>query len=216
MLLTVSPGILSAAEREPGTMPPIGKGVFLIASPNLMDPNFYQTVVLICEHGPEGTLGVVINRPTDIRLSEALPKLAVLKGTSYVLFSGGPVQVNGILMLFRVTEAPTDTREVLKGIYLGGNLETLERVITRPKPTETFRAYAGYAGWAPGQLEYEMAMGSWATLPADSASIFDKEPTSLWPDSLATLKGPRVIRSGAANDGATDGWPPHQFPRSPA
>ena len=138
----------AAAERAPDSLPPLGKGVFLVASPNLADPNFRQTVVLICEYGPEGTLGVIVNRPSEFLLSEALPKLSVLKGTSYVLFLGGPVQPSGILMLFRVGEKPVDTRHVLEGVYLGGNMATLERVITQPKPTETFRAYAGYAGWA--------------------------------------------------------------------
>src|SRR5437879_1970422 len=80
----------AAAERAPDSLPPLGKGVFLVASPNLADPNFRQTVVLICEYGPEGTLGVIVNRPSEFLLSEALPKLSVLKGTSYVLFMGGP------------------------------------------------------------------------------------------------------------------------------
>src|SRR5437762_9560868 len=75
----------AAAERAPDSLPPLGKGVFLVASPNLADPNFRQTVVLICEYGPEGTLGVIVNRPSEFLLSEALPKLSVLKGTSYVL-----------------------------------------------------------------------------------------------------------------------------------
>ncbi|MGH7474059.1 MAG: YqgE/AlgH family protein, partial [Candidatus Methylomirabilales bacterium] len=70
---------------------------------------------------------------------------------------------------------------------------------TQPKPTETFRAYAGYAGWAPGQLEFEMALGSWATLQADPASIFDKDPISLWSDMLKALSAPRVIHSRRAH-----------------
>lgn len=208
LLLTVLPGTLSAEERVPGMMPPIGKGVFLVASPNLIDPNFRQTVVLIFEYGPEGTIGVIVNRPTGFLLSEALPNFPMLRGTSHVIFFGGPVQPNGIHVLFRTGKQPPDTRQVLEGVYVGGNMEALERMITQPKPNETFRLYAGYAGWAPGQLEYEMARGSWATLPADSESIFDKEPTSLWPDSLTTLKGPRVIRSGVANDGTIDGRTP--------
>ena len=193
-------GRSAAAEGPPESLPPLGKGVFLVASPNLNDPNFRQTVVLICEYGPEGTLGLIVNRPTEFLLSEALPKLPVLKGTSYVLFLGGPVQPNGILMLFRVGEKPVETRQVLDGVYLGGSMDTLERVITQPKPTETFRAYAGYAGWAPGQLEFEMALGSWATVKADSASIFEKDAANLWADLLKGLTAPRVIHSRRAGD----------------
>src|SRR5205823_4385867 len=157
-------------------------GVFLIANPSLADPNFHHTVVLLCEQNAEGTLGVIINRPTEVLLSEALPDLPVLKGTSYRLFWGGPVQPNGVLMLFRVKQTPPGTRSVLDGIYLGGNLQALERIITHPEPTETFRAFAGYAGWAPGQLEFEMSIGSWVIVPADSLMIFDRDPADLWQD----------------------------------
>jgi len=205
------PGQLAAAEGPPESLPSLGKGVFLVASPNLNDPNFRQTVVLICDYGPEGTLGLIVNRPTQFLLSEALPKLSVLKGTSYLLFLGGPVQPNGILMLFRVAEKPVDTRQVLDGVYLGGNMDTLERVITQPKPTETFRAYAGYAGWAPGQLEFEMAVGSWATVKADPASIFEKDAANLWAELLKGLTAPRVIHSRRTRDAGAG-----QPPRAPA
>jgi putative transcriptional regulator len=170
------------------------KGVLLVAHPSLTDPNFQQTVVLICEHEAEGTLGVIINRPTAVPLSEALPNVSVLKGTSYVLFAGGPVQPDGILMLFRIVEAPERMRKVIERVYLGLHQETLERVITKPQPTETFRAYAGYTGWAPGQLEFEMAMGSWAVIPADPTSIFDKAPETLWAEMVEAIQAPRVIR----------------------
>jgi putative transcriptional regulator len=186
---------LSAEGPVPPSGLPLAKGQFLIASPNLADPNFRHTVVLICEHSADGTLGLIMNRPTGVLLSEALPDVSVLKATSYVLFWGGPVQQDNVLMLFRVTRPPSGTREILSGIYLGGNNDALEQVITKPNPTETFRAFAGYAGWAPGQLEFEMAQGSWAIVTADSASIFDKDPTNLWMDLLDRLSGPRVIRS---------------------
>lgn len=194
-ILTVAAKTASPTEPEHEVMPPLGKGVFLVASPNLTDPNFRQTVVLICEFGPEGTLGLIVNRPTNIPLSEALPQITALKGTSHVLFAGGPVQSNGILMLFRVRQEPAGARRLFEEVYLGGTVQTLERVLTHPEPTETFRAYAGYAGWAPGQLEFEMALGSWATVQADAGSIFEKESVNLWPDLLRTLSAPRVIRS---------------------
>ncbi len=194
-ILTVAAKTASATEPEHELMPPLGKGVFLVASPNLTDPNFRQTVVLICEFGPEGTLGLIVNRPTNVPLSEALPQITALKGTSHILFAGGPVQPNGILMLFRVRQEPAGSRRVFEEVYLGGNMQTLEHVLTRPEPTETFRAYAGYAGWAPGQLEFEMALGSWATVQADTRSIFEKESANLWPDMLKTLSAPRVIHS---------------------
>jgi len=189
--LQVAPRLGTAAELSAG--PPVGRGVLLVASPQLQDPNFRQAVILLCVHGPDGSLGVILNRQTDVLLSEALPTVTTLKGTSYRLFWGGPVQQTAVVMLFRTTRPPREARPVLEGVYLGGNPDTLDRVITRPEPTETFRAYAGYAGWAAGQLEAEMATGAWATVMADSPTIFDKDPAELWPDLLEQLIKPRTI-----------------------
>lgn len=191
-LLTVLYAASALAEREfvPSS---VGKGVLLVASPMLDDPNFRQAVVLIVEHGPEGTLGLVLNRSTNVFLSEALPDVPVLKGTTYRLFAGGPVEPSRLLLLFRLKEPPADARPVFDGVYLGGTPKVLERIITQAKPTETFRAFAGSAGWAPGQLKYEMLQGAWATLPPDSIGIFDKDPSILWRDCLSRLQAPRVI-----------------------
>ena len=171
----------------------VAKGVLLVASPSLADPNFRQSVLLILEHGPEGTLGLILNRSTNVLLSDALPDLIVLKGTSYRLFAGGPVEPTRLLLLSRLKEPLADVRSVFDGVYVGGTPDVLERIITQAKPTEAFRAFAGYAGWAPGQLAYEMLEGSWAVLPPDSLNIFDKDPATLWPDSISRLQAPRVI-----------------------
>jgi putative transcriptional regulator len=171
----------------------VGKGVLLVASPSLDDPNFRQAVVLVVEHGPEGTVGLILNRSTKVLLSEVLPDLTVLKGTSYRLFAGGPVEPTGLLLLFRLKEPPSDVRSVFDGVYVGGTPKVLERIITQAKPTETFRAFAGFAGWAPGQLKYEMLQGAWATLPPDSSGIFDKDPATFWQDCIDRLQAPRVI-----------------------
>ena len=191
-LLTVPHAVpaLAGMEFSPSS---VGRGVLLVASPSLDDPNFRQAVVLVVEHGPEGTLGLILNRSTRVLLSEALPDLAVLKGTTYRLFAGGPVEPNRLLLLFRLKESPVDAQSVFDGVYVGGTTGVLERIITRGKPTETFRAFAGVAGWAPGQLGYEMLQGAWATLPPDSLDIFDKDPATLWMDCLSRLQAPRVI-----------------------
>lgn len=159
---------------------PLGKGVLLVASPSLVDPNFRHTVILICDHSSAGTLGLVLNRPTNLLLSEALSDVPSLQGTAHLLFAGGPVQPEALLMLFRLAKEPARARRVLEGIYLGGNLKDLERVIAKPSPAEAFRAFVGYAGWGPGQLASEMAQGSWRVLPADATSIFEKNTADLW------------------------------------
>ncbi len=169
---------------------PLGKGIFLVASPALRDPNFRQTVVLLCEHGPEGALGVVVNRPTAVHIAEALPQVPVLEGQKHVLFAGGPVQTNQIMLLYRLNQVPENSHHIFDGVCLGGDLAVLERILTSSKGSEAFRAYLGYSGWGPGQLEREMETGSWITLPADPEIVFEKEPAMIWPDILASLGEP--------------------------
>ena len=181
---------LASMEFAPSS---VGKGVLLVASPSLEDPNFRQAVVLVVEHGPEGTVGLILNRSTNVLLSKALPDITALKETSYQLFAGGPVEPTRFLLLFRLKEPPTDARSVFDGVYLGRTSKVLESIITQAKPTETFRAFAGFSTWAPRQLEAEMRLGAWAILQPDSSSIFDKDPATLWSDCLSRLQRPRVI-----------------------
>jgi putative transcriptional regulator len=135
----------------------------------------------------------VLNRSTKILLSEALPDLTVLKGTSYRLFAGGPVQPDRLLLLLRLKEPPEGARLIFDGIYMGDTPKILERMITQAKSTDTFRAFAGSARWAPGQLKYEMLQGAWAVLPPDSTGIFDKDPATFWQDCISRLTAPRII-----------------------
>ncbi|MBI3807851.1 MAG: YqgE/AlgH family protein [Nitrospirae bacterium] len=181
---------LAGMEFSPSS---VGKGVLLVASPSLEDPNFRQTVVLVVEHGSEGTVGLILNRSTNVLLSKALPDITVLKGTSHRLFAGGPVEPTRFLLLLRLKEPPADARSVFDGVYLGRTPKVLERIITKAKPTETFRAFAGFSAWAPRQLELEMHLGAWAILPADSIGIFDKDPAVLWSDCISLLQAPRVV-----------------------
>jgi putative transcriptional regulator len=181
---------LAGMESAPSS---VAKGVLLVASPSLDDPNFRQAVVLVVEHGPEGTVGLILNRSTNVLLSKALPDIAALKGTNHRLFAGGPVEPTRFLLLFRLKESPADARSVFDGVYLSRTPKVLESIITQAKPTETFRAFAGFAAWASRQLEAEMRLGAWAILPPDSSSIFDKDPATFWQDSISRLQGPRVI-----------------------
>ena len=166
---------------------PLGKGIFLVATPSLRDHNFRQTVILLCEHGEEGALGVVVNRPTKINITEVLPQIPILEGQKHMVFSGGPVQRNHLLILYRTPEEPENTHHVFNGVYLGGNMATLEEIVKNPFSPDNFRAFMGYSGWAPGQLENEMESDSWLTLPADSSFMFDWDHTRVWTDILQSL-----------------------------
>lgn len=170
----------------------VEKGVLLVAHPSLNDPNFHQTVLLIIEHGRGGTVGLILNRPTNVLLSEALPDFTVLKRTNHRLFVGGPVEQTQLVLLIRLAQLLPDTRQIIAGVYVGSP-RVLERLMTQPKPTETFRAFSGFAGWAPGQLERELLEGAWGVLPSDAITIFDKDPAVLWPDSISRLQAPKTI-----------------------
>jgi putative transcriptional regulator len=165
----------------------LGKGVFLIAAPSLRDPNFRQAVVLLCEHGPEGALGVVVNRPTAMSISEALPHVPIIEGAGHVLYAGGPVQTNQVMLLYRGSQFPENAHHVFDGVCLGGDMGMVERILTSNGSDELFRAYLGYSGWGPGQLEGEMKAGSWIIVPADPRWVFEKDPSLVWHDLVLTL-----------------------------
>lgn len=181
--------VLAQQEFAPSS---VKKGVLLVASPSLNDPNFTQTVLLIVEHGRDGTIGLILNRPTEVLLSEVLQDLPMLKQTTHRLFLGGPVGRAQMVLLFRLRQIVPDARHVVNGVYVG-TPKVLERIIANPKPDEAFRAFAGLAGWAPGQLEYEMRLGSWGVLSFSVFDIFSKDPERLWTDSIRILQAPRTI-----------------------
>jgi putative transcriptional regulator len=170
----------------------VEKGVLLVASPSLSDPNFHQAVLLIIEHGRGGTVGLILNRATNVLVSEVLPDFTALKRTTHRLFAGGPVEQTQLVLLFRLTQLLPDTRQIVDGIYVG-TPRVLERIMTQPKSTEAFRAFSGFAGWAPGQLEHEMLEGAWGVLPKNSFDIFDEDPTTLWSGCITRLQVSRSI-----------------------
>lgn len=183
---------LSAQAQQEFLPGSLEKGVLLVASPSLSDPNFHQAVLLIIEHGRGGTVGLILNRATNVLVSEVLPDFTALKRTTHRLFAGGPVEQTQLILLFRLTQLLPDTRQIVDEIYVG-TPRVLERIMTQPKPTETFRAFSGFAGWAPGQLEHEILEGAWGVLPSNAFNIFDIDPATLWPDSISRLQAPRTI-----------------------
>ena len=167
----------------------VGKGVFLIASPHLKDPNFRQTVVLICEHGPGGSLGLVVNRRTDQHIMDVLPQATGLHEKTGLVYRGGPVQKDSLLILHRISGEIPESQPIFDGVCLGGDLVVLEQVCAQDGPGDLIRVYMGYAGWAPGQLQFELATGSWLVTPADLKVVFARDPLQSWPTILRSLGG---------------------------
>jgi putative transcriptional regulator len=160
-------------------------GAFLVARPTLRDPFFGRSVVLLLEHGPEGAFGLVLNRPAP---AEDLP---------FPVFVGGPCQPKGLLMIHGhkewVNDSADDAKEVCAGVYIG-DPASFDRLTELPKGQDwKFRVFIGYAGWAPKQLESEMAEGAWIVLPADGARLFGTPVEQLW-ERLAppTLREPSL------------------------
>lgn len=157
--------------------------IFLVASPQLADPNFRQTVVLVTHAaGSSGPIGVVINRPTDVEISKALPNVKGVEKAQGPLFFGGPVARNVVAFLFRSDTPRKEAVAVMDGVYLSFDRDLLAELLARDKPMEGLRVYAGHSGWAPGQLESEVSRGFWTSARADARSIFETKPEALWPE----------------------------------
>ena len=192
------PTLSTQAQRE-FSPTSVEKGVLRLASPLLSDPNFHQAVLLIIEHGRGGTVGLILNHPTNMLLSEALPDFTVLKRTNHRLFTGRPVEQTQLVLLFRLTQLLPDTRQIVAGVYVG-TPRVLERIMTQPKTSETFRAFAGFSGWAPGQLELKCSKEHGASCRRIRLVIFfDKDPAMLWPDCISRLQTPRTISHLSSN-----------------
>jgi putative transcriptional regulator len=181
-------------------MTDITKGIILVAMPTLLDPNFRQTVVLLCEHGAEGSMGLVLNRPTTVQLATLLPEVELWPGQTSALgegfdkqvYVGGPVQTNALMMLYRGSVRPGGGENpawlpVLEDIHLTGDLQAVEGVEISAEPIPRIRFYLGYAGWAPGQLEAEVKAGGWKMLPGDPEIIFPADPILIWPTMIKTF-----------------------------
>lgn len=156
-------------------------GTFLISTPHLRDPNFYQTVVLLVTYGKAGASGVIVNRPTDVPLAQALPHVEGIEKMSRPIYFGGPVNANQMLVLLRSDSPPPGAQKVLDNIYATGSLKILTETLQDRNPDKKVRVYAGYSGWAPRQLEAEIARGDWVTRDADPEAVFSEDPSKIWP-----------------------------------
>lgn len=188
--------ILAAFAAPAGAAEVDANAIFLIASPELQDPNFRETVVLVTQPREGGPWGVIINRPLEHRLSEIFTEFETLKDRKDVLFSGGPVARDRLVFLVRSPEPPPRAVAVLRDVWFIGDIERIEELLRRPEPTRGLRVYAGYSGWGPGQLQAEIARGGWHVLPADAATVFEADPARVWPELIkrATTTRTRLAR----------------------
>ena len=180
-------GLGLSAQGQPAS------GDFLVAARGLADPNFARSVVLLVKHDADGSLGLIINRPTGIPLLRLFPEESGLHRQDGILYAGGPVEAGRFLLLLRAPFRPQESHPVFADVYLGFTRAALRD----PRGIPAIRVYAGYAGWAPGQLESEIARADWRLLPAEAAAVFEESPERLWEELTRRLDTPVAVEAPA-------------------
>ena len=165
-----------------------GPGMFLVAKRALGGSHFGQSVVYLVEHGEGGTVGLIVNRPSDVSLSEALPDIEDKLAAAHALYYGGPVGLPGMLMLVRSESGKEGMTHVIDDVYISSDRRVLDEALAAEKPDNELRFYLGHSGWAPGQLDFELLRGSWHVVAADTDAVFSGEPGSLWNKLIEQLE----------------------------
>jgi putative transcriptional regulator len=162
------------------------RGALLVAGPRLIDPNFHRTVVLVCDHSEEGALGLVLNRPSPLEVEEAVPELLDAIPNDGRLWVGGPVQPAGVVLLAELDDPAEGALAVTGALAIVTEEAGVESLEDRARRV---RAFLGYAGWGPGQLEAELESDDWIVAPLGAADAFTEDPDGLWAAALERLGG---------------------------
>lgn len=168
---------LTSTELRPGQL--------LIAEPLMNDMNFTRSVILLCEHGEEGSVGFVLNNPTDIQLNKLVQGM---RADGPIVFKGGPVQMDTLHMLHRIPGALGHGKKIANGIYWGGSFDDLYDISTSNDCDDAdVRLFLGYSGWGPGQLENEIKEGSWLVTNATEDILFGTCHDNVWKKAITLL-----------------------------
>jgi len=162
------------------------KSALLLSMPQLQDPNFAKTVVLLCEYNPDGAFGLVLNRPTNAAATEMVRlEPPVVDGNDMLLWIGGPVEPQrGWILLGH--EPQREFKRIREGLYLSTS-QALLREVLEAHPTPRARVLAGYAGWGPGQLDEELAESAWLLGEVDLDLVFDVAAEAMWETAIRRL-----------------------------
>ena len=188
-VLLVSPMLFNVALSKPEDAQPGGSlaGQLLVATPEMGDPRFRHTVILIVQHNKDGALGIVINRPLEeMPVAKLLNALGLdSKGVqgSVRVFAGGPVQPEIGFIVHSADYHRTGTIEIDGNVSMTANPAVLRDIGRHQGPRQSLLAF-GYAGWGPGQLDGELALGGWFTIPEDPKLVFDADRDKLWDEAM--------------------------------
>jgi len=163
-------------------------GIFLVASPRLLDPNFARTVVLLCDHNTQGSWGLVMNRRMNLTFGDLLDALPFPAGAAGPVHWGGPCDTARMQVLHRLRRHPGNCLTICRNVDLGLEIEHLKSILADPLlPGEALNGYIGYAGWGPSQLTQEMEEQSWIPCSANASIVFDTPPDEIWERVLESL-----------------------------
>ena len=158
-------------------------GQLLLAMPALADPNFYRSVVLVCEHSEEGALGLIVNRPMQLELGTVLAQLEIPAANEDInhlpVFSGGPVETQRGFVIHDDVDVVADSLNLGDTLAVSSSSEILSAISERRGP-DHFMVVLGYAGWGPGQLEHELLENAWLSVPASPQLIFEVPVNERW------------------------------------
>lgn len=161
----------------------LGVGKLLVASRGLGDPNFAETVILLIHYDDKGVVGLILNRRTSLPLSKVLD-LKAAKDRSDTVYLGGPMEPSNVFALYQSKVKIEKAESPFAGVYLITDKDLFEQTISSKPDPATFHVYLGYAGWTEDQLRSEVKLGAWYVFPADSNSVFNSDPDSLWPQMI--------------------------------
>lgn len=158
------------------------QGKLLVAEPFLDDPYFSRSVILLTEHNENGTVGFILNKPIEIKLKDAVGELPPIDSNIHL---GGPVARETLHFLHTEGKLIDGSVEIIKGLYWGGNFETLKKLIAEDKiKAEAIKFFVGYSGWEPNQLANELELHSWIVFQGKVKDIMKRNPATLWKDIL--------------------------------
>ncbi len=163
---------------------PLSKGKFLVASRGMQDPRFSETVIILLRYGWQGAVGLIINRPTKVGITKALP--GVPEQHAEPVYFGGPVGMHEMRMLFKSASQPGDASHVFEDVYLSTSTDLGRRLVDGEVAVEGYRVYAGYAGWAARQLDKEVLRGGWHVMDGDADAIFNKKSSGIWSEFISS------------------------------
>jgi len=169
---------------RPGSDQQVSAGTFLVADRTMTDPRFRQAVILMVRHDTRGSAGIVINRPSELKLSHLFPGKEEKLGKERSVYQGGPVALQEMTCLMRLRNNIAGAERIFGNVYITSSRSVLEGLIENHGADDRFRVYAGYAGWGPEQLAAEIARGQWKVKPADTTHLFDLPAEDIWADLM--------------------------------